>query len=66
MAEEWTTYFANGATRDAANITGGWKGESPGSSIGHRANDFQVLYMQTLPTLTRAQHTTSLRRTILI
>ncbi|KIW39476.1 uncharacterized protein PV06_08087 [Exophiala oligosperma] len=26
VAEEWTTYFANGATRDAANITGGWKG----------------------------------------
>ncbi|KAK4948609.1 endo-1,3-beta glucanase [Elasticomyces elasticus] len=26
VAEEWTTYFADGAVRDATNITGGWKG----------------------------------------
>ncbi|KAI1625886.1 endo-1,3(4)-beta-glucanase [Exophiala viscosa] len=26
VAEEWTTYFADGAVRDATNITDGWKG----------------------------------------
>ncbi|KAK5218315.1 endo-1,3-beta glucanase [Exophiala xenobiotica] len=26
VAEEWTTYFADGAVRDASGIDGGWKG----------------------------------------
>lgn len=26
--EEWITYFADGATRQAIDIAGGWKGES--------------------------------------
>ncbi|KAJ9495921.1 endo-1,3-beta glucanase [Exophiala xenobiotica] len=25
VAEEWTTYFADGAVRDASGIDGGWK-----------------------------------------
>jgi hypothetical protein len=59
--EEWLTYFADGAVRQAVDIAGGWKGEVPGHAYDMAIlTGLQVLYTRTLRPLTLQQHTTFL------